>query len=164
VIWTLSHRADDDARPLADRHYNRQKIGAIGFVPPGRCVVLKHPAAVWVTSWPFAEYVRHAWPGCWVNSLFRKECDGAASAFIRDALAATRAEFGDPPTEGVITFINPLHVKPTMRRGVPTYGYSYLKAGFRYVGNTKGGLLAFHMPAPEVPAAEYAKRGDLLDL
>lgn len=38
--WRLSWRADPRARPLADRHYNRQRIGAAQFVPPGRCLVL----------------------------------------------------------------------------------------------------------------------------
>lgn len=72
--WQLSHRCDSIVRPLADRHYNRQHIGAVNFVPPGRCVVLSIPdAAFWVTSWPFAEYVRHAWPGAWVCSAFRNE-------------------------------------------------------------------------------------------
>jgi hypothetical protein len=62
--WCESNRADPIARDLADRHYNRQKIGAAQFVPPGRCVVLVIPkAAFWVTSWPFAEYVKHAWAG-----------------------------------------------------------------------------------------------------
>jgi hypothetical protein len=63
--WHLSHRADPRARVLADRHYNRQSIGAPGFVPPGRCLVLlaSDESAFWVTSWPFAEYVKHAWGG-----------------------------------------------------------------------------------------------------
>ncbi len=39
--WRLSNRADRDCLPLADRHYNRQKIGSPQFVPPGRCCVLK---------------------------------------------------------------------------------------------------------------------------
>ena len=38
--WRLSHRADPEARVLADRHYNRQKPGTPQFVPPGRCLVL----------------------------------------------------------------------------------------------------------------------------
>ena len=56
---------------LADRYYNRQARGAAQFVPPGRCPVLltADRSAVWVTSWPLAEYVRHAWPGAWVCSL-----------------------------------------------------------------------------------------------
>ena len=40
MIWSLSNRADPFARDIADRHYNRQKIGSPQFVPPGRCVVL----------------------------------------------------------------------------------------------------------------------------
>lgn len=57
--WKLSFRADQEARKVADRHYNRQTVGAAQFVPPGRCLVLKTEgsAAVWVTSWPFAKYV-----------------------------------------------------------------------------------------------------------
>lgn len=60
--WCTSHRADPEAVAIADRHYNRQKIGAPQFVPPGRCVVLKtiYGRALWVTSWPFAQYVRRA--------------------------------------------------------------------------------------------------------
>ena len=63
--WRLSWRADPVARALADRHYNRQSVGADQFVPPGRCLVLvTEPGdAFWVTSWPFAEYVKHAWGG-----------------------------------------------------------------------------------------------------
>jgi hypothetical protein len=38
--WELSHRADQRARRVADRHYNRQSHGSPQFVPPGRCCVL----------------------------------------------------------------------------------------------------------------------------
>jgi len=63
--WRRSWRADPRARILADRHYNRQSIGADNFVPPGRCFVLRteDSSAVWVTSWPFPEYVKHEWGG-----------------------------------------------------------------------------------------------------
>ena len=40
-LWRLSYRADPRTRVLADRHYNRQKIGAAQFVPPGACLVLR---------------------------------------------------------------------------------------------------------------------------
>jgi hypothetical protein len=74
--WRISDRADPEARALADRHYNRQKPGTPQFVPPGRCLVLVCDKAFWVTSWPFAEYTKHAWAGAWVCSAFRNE--GAA--------------------------------------------------------------------------------------
>jgi hypothetical protein len=137
---------------LADRHYNRQKVGSPQFVPPGRCVVLYAPAgAVWVTSWPFAEYVKHQWAGAWVNSLFRKECDGVASEMILQAVAATRAVWPDVPPLGLVSFIDPLHVKTRKVRGRPAIGESYFAAGFAHVGYTKGGLWAFQLLPERMP-------------
>ncbi len=97
--WIATWRSDPGARRLADRHYNRQRVGAREFVPPGRCLVLVTPGydALWITSWPFAEYVKHAWAGAWTCSAFRNEGSEIASALILDAVAATRAYFGDPP-------------------------------------------------------------------
>jgi hypothetical protein len=152
--WTLSHRFDRDALPMADRHYNRQKIGSPQFVPPGRCCVLRREGALWVTSWPFAEYVRHEWAGAWVNSLFRREAGPQASVLIRDALAASRWYFGEPPELGLVTFVDPRKVPPVYRRGRDIYGYCYLMAGFRHVGFTKGGLWAWQIVADAMPEAE----------
>lgn len=100
--WRRSWRCDPEARVLADRHYNRQSVGADNFVPPGRCLILKagDPVrAIWVTSWPFAEYVKHRWGGAWVCSCFRNEglVGALASTLIEQAVAATVAYFGPPP-------------------------------------------------------------------
>jgi hypothetical protein len=157
MIWTASYRADPKARALADRHYNRQKIGAKNFVPPGRCCVFyaetETGRAFWVTSFPYAEYVRHAWAGAWVCSAFRNEGAGVASELIRQAVAATRAHFGEPPPLGMITFINEEKVRPTMTRGRPTWGRVYELAGFAPVGRTKGGLLALQLAPQDMPPA-----------
>jgi hypothetical protein len=155
MMWRMSHRADPFAVHIADRHYNRQKPGTPQFVPPGRCVVLVAEAgAAWTSSWPFAEYVKHAWAGAWVNSLFRKECNGLASEFIRAAVAITRGVWPDVPALGMVTFISRQHVAPIKRRGVNVWGYSYLQAGFRPVGETRGGLLAFQLLPADMPAPE----------
>lgn len=77
--WRISDRCDPAVRPLADRHYNRQSIGADNFAPPGRTLVLKtgDPVrAFWITSWPFAEFTKHAWAGAWICSAFRNEGAG----------------------------------------------------------------------------------------
>lgn len=157
-LWTISDRADPDARVIADRHYNRQKVGAPQFVPPGRCLVLKRvvPAgqAFWVTSWPFAEYVRHRWAGAWICSAFRNEGAGVASELILSALAATRARFGDPPSPiAMITFVDAAKVEPIIARSRPTFGDTWVRAGASYVGKTEGGLLAFGWPADAIPNA-----------
>ena len=157
MIWRVSYRADPKARELADRHYNRQSPGAANFTPPGRCCVFytetESGRAFWVTSYPYAEYVRHAWAGAWVCSAFRNEGAGIASDLIRQAVAATRAHFGEPPELGMITFIDERKVKPIMIRGKPTWGRTFELAGFRSVGRTKGGLLAYQLLPEDMPIA-----------
>lgn len=154
--WTLSHRYDPRALPLADRHYNRRKVGSPQFVPPGRNMVLLTPdaGALWVTSWPFAQYVRHAWPGAWVCSLFRRESGPKASLLIREACAATLAKYGPPPELGMVTFVDPRHVRPTKVRGREVFGWTYREAGFREDGRTKKeGLLALRLFPEDFPEA-----------
>lgn len=148
--WQLSHRADVQAVKVADRHYNRQKPGTPQFVPPGRCLVLatSHYDAVWVTSWPFAEYVKHQWAGAWVNSLFRNEGPALSSMLIRQAIAATLYTWPDVPELGIVTFVDASKIKSF------NPGYCYLKAGFRRVGKTKGGLVALQMLPVEMPKPE----------
>ena len=146
--WHLSDRADPRALPLADRHYNRQKIGSPQFVPPGSCLVLltEDEGALWVTSYPKAEYVRHAWAGALVNSLFRRESGPLASDLIRAACAATRARWPDLPPLGMVSFIDP---GKTRRKRDP--GRCYIKAGFRRVGYTKGGLVVVQLLPEDFP-------------
>lgn len=160
MTWTKSNRADPKARAVADRHYNRQKPGSPQFVPPGRCLVLyaenESGKALWVTSWPYAQYVKHQWAGAWMCSAFRNEGAGVASELIREAVAATVEYFGEPPEQGMVTFIDRKKVKPTMVHGVPTWGRTYALAGFRYVGETKGGLMAMQLLPEDMPKPKEA--------
>ena len=157
MIWQLSYRADPFARAIADRHYNRQKSGTPQFVPPGRCLVLvasnEAGRALWITSWPFGEYVKHRWPGAWVCSAFRNEGAGAASALILEAVAATRWRYGAAPSLGMVTFLDRDKVKPVKERGRPTWGWTWLKAGFEPDGETQGGLLAMRLSPDRMPLA-----------
>ena len=148
--WRRSDRFDPAALPLADRHYNRRKIGSPQFVPPGRCLVLltADRSALWVTSWPFAEYVRHAWPGAWVNSLFRNEGGYLSSDLIRWAVAHTRAEWPDAPSPGIVSFVD---ARKTRRKRDP--GRCYRRAGWSHAGFTAGGLYAFQQLPEQMPGA-----------
>jgi hypothetical protein len=178
VRWALSDRADVRALPLADRHYNRQKPGTPQFVPPGSCLVLltEDAKALWVTSWPFAEYTKHAWAGAWINSCFRNEAPGEylSSDLIREAVAGIRALWGDPPSLGMVTFID---TKKTRRKRDP--GRCYRKAGFKPAicpkhegqygpflqgpgriccacrSETEGGLVALQLRRQDFPAAVH---------
>lgn len=165
--WRESWRADPAGRRIADNHYNRQAVGAEQFVPPGRCVVLVIPdGALWITSWPFAEYVKHAWPGAWVCSAFRNERpEVRSSELVLEALAGTRF-YWEPPSEGMITFVDPAK---TRRKRDP--GRCFRKAGFHVSGKapglyrpvcicdgkpaeTAGGLVALHMGAAQMPVPQ----------
>jgi hypothetical protein len=154
--WRWSHRADRRALPLADRHYNGQKIGSPQFVPPGRCMVLltEDADALWVTSWPIAEYVQHAWAGAMVCSLFRREpeCEVLASDLIVAATAATRAYWPDLPPLGMVTFVDP---SKTRRKRDP--GRCYRRAGWEVAGETKGGLLALQLLPDRFPESIPAR-------
>ena len=154
--WSLSYRADPAARLLADRHYSRQKPGSTQFVPPGRCLVLKHAEAIWVTSWPFPEYVKHAWPGLFVCSIFRNESTILSSTLICEALAVTRWKWPDMPDGGMVTFVNAEKVR---KKRDP--GRCFLKAGFRRVGTTKGGLIALQLQAARFPPTQPPVGGNL---
>lgn len=102
--------------------------------------------ALWITSWPFAEYVQHAWAGAWICSAFRNESTRRASDMIREAVAATLAYFGAPPELGIVTFVDASKVKRTRQPG-----RCYLKAGFKVVGKTQGGLVALQLLPHEMP-------------
>lgn len=154
MIWTPSHRFHTPARLLADRHYNRQKIGSPQFMPPGRCAVLlaENKRAVFGLSFPFAEYVKHDWAGAWINSIFRNESAGPlASSMILEALAIAQTKWAVPP-QGCVTFVDPKKVRGVLRRGERIFGFCYQMAGFKHVGYTKRGLMAWQLLPHEMPA------------
>lgn len=158
MLWRKSWRADPVARAIADRHYNRQKVGAPQFVPPGSCLVLMahNNQALWVTSAPLARYVLHEWAGAWMCSCFRREGGAPAGDLIWDALKATRAYYGKPPELGLVTFINERMVRPIMVRGAPVYGWTWRRRGFKVGGRPKGALLALQIAPADMPAGEAA--------
>src|SRR3954447_14399399 len=157
MTWHLSWRADPQGRAVADRHYNRQSIGAANFVPPGRCLVLKteEAGALWVTSWPIAEYVRHAWAGAWINSCFRNERQDLylSSDLITQAVAVTLTVWPIPPDLGMVTFVDAGKVR---RKRDP--GRCYRRAGFEHVGFTQSGLWAFQLTPDRMPEPREAVR------
>lgn len=171
--WHLTNRSDPRAAAIADRHYNRQSHGSRQFTPPGRVLVLvtEDYTALWCTSFPYSQYVRHEWAGAWVCSCFRNESTQLSSELIVEAVAATRW-YGmnidswnclTPPDLGFITFVDTSKVKST------NPGCCYKKAGWRHVGQTKGGLVALQllpdeMPEPMMPRGAYVAAATQLNL
>jgi hypothetical protein len=154
MIWRRSHRFDTPARLLADRHYSRQNPGSPQFMPPGSCRVLvaNNAKAVLGLSFPKAEFVKHAWAGAWIVSIFRNENAGPlASDMIRDAMAIMQTEY-DVPALGCVTFVDPKKVAGVLCRGERVKGFCFMKAGFRAVGETKKGLIAWQLSPAEMPS------------
>ena len=152
--WHLSNRADPRGAALADRHYSRKTPGAAQFTPPGRCVVLLTSAgnALWVSSWPYPQYVKHAWRGAWLCSLFRNESQVLSSTLIAQAVAATRWQWGEPPALGMVTFVD-------IGRGVATsatQGAAFARQAGKQVGLTKGGLVVLQLLPQDMPSASPA--------
>lgn len=161
TIWRRSNRFDPKACRLADRHYSRQKPGTNQFMPPGSCKVFlaDNAKAVIGFSWPQAQYVKHDWrcgsdgKAPWTVSIFRNEMAGPlASQMITEALALLQTEYGKPPELGCITFVNPKMVPGIMEHGERIKGFCFYKAGFRAVGETKKGLLAWQLLPIQMPA------------
>ena len=149
MLWRLTNRADARGAALADRHYSRKTPGSAQFTPPGRCVVLMTEAfnALWVSSWPYPQYVKHAWAGAWLCSLFRNESDVLSSRLITQAVAATRWIWGEPPALGMVTFVDTAQVR---HKRDP--GRCFRKAGWQEVGSTKGGLVVLQLLPPDMPS------------
>jgi hypothetical protein len=174
--WILSHRADPRANAVAKRHYSCQTPDSNQFMPPGSCFVLGlevpgryEYGVVWGVSAPIAAYVRHAWAGAWVNSIFRCEVEALHSELIREAVALTLGYYGEAPALGLVTFIDPSKVRaPKFGTKARNYGTGYRKAGFRKAkcpihdsrqencaacrGLTKAGLIALQLLPTDMPA------------
>lgn len=152
--WSLSNCGAWPVRVFAAPHYSRKNPDSSKVGGPGFQLVLTSGdpvRAVWMTTRTLPEFTKHAWPGAWNNSLFRNDGAGLSSELIRSAIAVTRHEWGEPPEQGLITFVDAGKIR---HKRDP--GRCYLRAGFRLIGTTAGGLLTFHlspsdMPAPEAP-------------
>lgn len=157
--WERSWKADPRGKALADRHYNRHNPASPQFVKPAEHVLAlyigpDHPpapdeaSALWVSTWPRAEHVRHAWAGAWECATFRNEGAGLSSELILEAVAATRAAWGTPPELGMVTFVDRRHTRSKRHAG-----YCYRMAGFEEAGRTTDvGLVALVLPPERFPA------------
>ena len=153
TFWRKSHRFDPAGVALADRHYSRQKPGSPQFMPPGSCRVLvaKNSRAVFGLSFPKAEYVKHAWAGAWIVSIYRNEEAGPlASDMLREAMAIMQHEYPMSPL-GCVSFVDPRKVRGVVERGERVKGFCFKRAGFRAVGETKGGLIAWQLLPSDMP-------------
>lgn len=145
LCWVEVSKGDPQAVALADRHYTRQKPGTSQFCRPGKNLVLlsKDEKALWVT-W---QGIRDDGFEAWECTLFRNEGDFLSSHLIVLALGVTADKWGEPPKDGIITYVGK-HLK----------GGTFHAAGFRKIGTSKKRGLPLlqlsrdRMPPPLQPA------------
>lgn len=138
--------ADGDTTLLAlfRRHYSykpradgRRKQGlAIG---PGFKLALVTADGGAICAWRKEKHRLDGQDG--VNcSIFRRESGPKASELLADARQRAWEKW---PGARLFTFVNPRHVKPTIRNrghGYPIWGYCFYVDGWIFEGLTKGGL------------------------
>lgn len=139
-MWDVTNKGDQECRMLADRHYTRQKPGNVQFCRPGKNLVLKtkNADAVWVT-W---SGIRDDGIEAWECTLFRNESNYLSSELIKEAIQITIEQWGEPPKDGIITYVD----QSKVRSNNP--GFCYLAAGWIKKGySKKRNLLRLQAPA-----------------
>jgi hypothetical protein len=137
--WIEVRDGNDTARAIFDQHYSRYfyKDGRKPkiFVGPGEKMVLLRPDADALFVWrKFISGDGQTGVNC---AIFRNNSDQVASAMILSAMERAWQRW---PSERLYTYVDPKNVTPTMVRGVPVWGFCFLKAGWSFFGLTKKGL------------------------
>lgn len=138
MYWEIIDKGDRRALALADRHYTRQTPGSNQFCRPGRNLVLlgADSKALWVT-W---SGIRDDGWRAWECTMFRNEGGYISSHLVMLALGITAREWGEPPPDGMITYVGK-HLK----------GGCFHAAGFAKAGKSKSGKVCLQLRADRFP-------------
>ena len=134
--WIEVRDGNDTARAIFDRHYSRYnyKDGRKPklFVGPGEKMVLLSCDADALCVWrKFISRDNQEGVNC---AIFRREGGDVASLMLASARLLA---WGRWPGARLYTYVDPLHVRPTIRAGRPTWGHCFYQDGWRFCGLTK---------------------------
>lgn len=124
-----SKDGDQECRELVDRHYSREKNKSFGhplFVGPGHKIVLRNPEGTWVFVWRKTKFRLDTQDG-WECAIFRNESDRLSSEIILECEKFVNGK--------KFTYVNPNKIRST------NPGCCFKKAGWQYMGKSKGGLV-----------------------
>jgi hypothetical protein len=135
MTWERVTKFDRRAVALADRHYNRRKVGSPQFMPPGETVVLLLPDGRAVFGWwrPHPRSGLKAMNGLdgWTCSIFRNESARRSSELILEAELALRGATCGP--DGLLTYVWDKKVQSR------NPGYCFKCAGYEVRGRSADG-------------------------
>lgn len=137
--WIVVRDGDASCRAIFDRHYSRY-LYADGrrpklFMGPGEKMALLRADGRALFAWrKFLDDSGQKGINC---AIYRNEGDELGEALILEAEVPARSRW---PGERFYTYVDPRKVKPKMTRGRPVWGLVFYRAGWHFVGLTKGGL------------------------
>lgn len=139
--WRAVVREYAPAARLADGHYSRQSIGAKGFIPPGRCIVLWHEGRRGDAVWGCVlNRFRGLWR--WRNTIFRNLSGVRSSVLVAAATDTTYtlwiAKYGALPSVPLRTEID-IEATRVRRSSSSSPGHCYLMAGWSKVRDVPRG-------------------------
>lgn len=134
--WLLTKDGDPHALDLYLRHYSGRQYrdGRTRklFCGPGEKTVLISPRGDAVFIW--RKFLDDSGQTGINNAVFRNEGPVLASTLIKEAMAIAWARW---PGERLYTYVNPRRIRSS------NPGYCFKRAGWKRVGETKGGLMIF---------------------
>lgn len=134
VTWERITKFDPRGAALADRHYNRRKVGSPQWMPPGETLNLLTPdgRALWGWWRPHPSSGLQAMNGLdgWTCTIFRNETDVKSSLLILAAeQELVRLGRGCGP-DGMLTYVWDDRVAS------PNPGYCFKAAGWEPIGRS----------------------------
>ncbi len=158
--WMEMRDGDESCRSIFNRHYSRQ-IYRDGrrpklFMGPGEKTVLMRAEGRALFAWrKFIDDSGQTGINC---AIYRNEGEELGETLILEAEVPARDRW---PGERFYTYVDPRKVAPTMVRGKPVWGFVFYRAGWHFVGLTKGGLhiLAKENRSAASPADPHHMRG-----
>ena len=136
-MWMRVTKFDPRAAALADRHYNRRKIGSPQFMPPGETVVLLWDDESAVFGWwrphPNSGIKQMNGLNGWTCTIFRSESPCLSSGMILEAEDFLKGLHVSIGPDGLLTYVWDKKVKSC------NPGYCFKMAGWKVIGRSADG-------------------------
>lgn len=134
VGWNKVTKFDPRTAALADRHYNRRKVGSNQFMPPGNTIILYHPDGAVFGWWrpdPKAGIKQMNGKEGWTCTIFRNESEHLSSLMILKAEEWLKDQTCGP--DGMLTYVWDSKIKSE------NPGYCFKMAGWKPIGKSADG-------------------------
>jgi hypothetical protein len=135
--WQQVGKFDPRTANLADRHYNRRKVGSPQFMPPGQTLILLSHDERAVFGWwrPHPDSGIPSINGLdgWTCTIFRNESPVLSSAMILDAEQALYQTAHEIGPDGLLTYVWDSRIRSV------NPGACFKHAGWQRIGRSADG-------------------------